>query len=66
MDWKFKEDAEPVGGSDGFWYDLTLGGYIKPKEVLSDEGQIAELEKAIAIVRSFENALESNDLLNEF
>ena len=27
--WKFKKGAEPQGNGD-FWYDLTMGGYIKP------------------------------------
>ena len=31
MEWKFKEDAERQGSSDGFWYDLVDGGYIDIK-----------------------------------
>lgn len=66
MEWKFKENAEPQGGSDGFWYDITSGGYINPDQVLEDQGQIAILENALAIVISFEQALIDNDLSNEY
>jgi hypothetical protein len=66
MDWKFKEDAEPQGSSDGFWYDITSGGYIKPEAVLADSEQLAQLKAALELVCSFETALEDNELLNEF
>ena len=65
-EWKFKENAPKQGSSDGFWYDLTMGGYITPKDVLEDPEQIEALNNAIHIVSSFEMALEDNDLLNEF
>ena len=29
IEWKFKEDAELVS-PEGFWYEVTEGGYIKP------------------------------------
>ena len=66
MEWKFKKDAESQGSSDGFWYDLTGGGYITPEDILEDSIQLSKLERAIGVVRSFENALERNDLINEF
>ena len=66
MNWKFKKDAEPQGSSNGFWYDLTDGGYVKPEELLEDEKQIEEVVKAIDLLESFEIALLNNDLLNVF
>lgn len=66
MEWKFKENADPQGGSDGFWYDITFGGYIRPSELLKDKEQIKKLEEAIELVESFEQALIENDLINEF
>ena len=66
MKWKFKKDAEPQGSSDGFWYDITLGGYIEPKDLLEDEDQIKQLNKAIELVQSFEDAMDAKGLLNEF
>ena len=66
MEWKFKEGAEATNGSDGFWYELTVGGYIKPENFLSDSEQLSQLRDAIKLVRSFELALVDNDLWNEF
>lgn len=66
IEWKFNKNAEPVGGSDGFWYDITDGGYIKPGDVLEDLSQIKAVEDAINVLKQFEQALEANDLLNEF
>ena len=66
MDWIFTEDARSQGRSDGFWYDLTSGGYINPEEVLADEKQLEELNKAIKLVADFEQALIDNNLLEEF
>lgn len=66
MDWKFKEDAKPCGSSDGLWYDLTDGHYIKPENLLADENQVKALKEAIALIESFEGALLDAELLNEF
>lgn len=65
-DWDFSKDAKPQGSSDGFWYDLTDGGYIDIKAVLKHEDQIKKLQDAIDVVHSFEIALEREGLLNEF
>lgn len=65
-DWEFKPDAEPQGSSSGFWYDLTLGGYIKPEAVLAEQFQIDMVKEAVAVLRSFEQALEDAGLLQEF
>lgn len=64
--WKFKEDAEPQGSSSGFWYDIIDGGYIKPEELLADKEQLDRLKEALEIVGSFEEAMEDNELVNEF
>jgi len=66
MKWKLKKDIRPVGSSDGFWYDITLGGSIKPEELLDDKEQLRALEEAIKLINSFENYLEEKELLNEF
>jgi len=66
MKWKFKEDARPQGGSDGFWYDITDGGYIDPSKVLADKQQLDELLKAVTLVKSFEDSMTENELINEF
>ncbi len=54
------------GSSDGFWYDLTRGGYINPAEVLVDTKDIADVESAIRVLEDFESSLEKADALEEF
>ena len=66
MKWKFKKNVKPVGSSNGFWYDITMGGYILPERLLDDPQQLEKLEEAIGIVEDFEKTLKYNDLLNEF
>lgn len=66
MNWKFKENAKLQGSSDGFWYDITMGGYIKPEEVLEDKEQLQQLFDTLDLVENFERALESKGLLEEF
>lgn len=66
LDWKFKKAAEKQGSSDGFWYDITSGGYIMPEEVLEDKDQIAQVTQAVDLLLSFEAALQKADLLEEF
>ena len=66
MEWKFKKNLEPVGSSNGFWYDLTDGGYIIPKDILTNKDQITAVYEEIYLLESFEKALKNEELLNEF
>lgn len=66
MMWQFKKDAKPQGSSDGFWYDITDGGYIKLEEVLANKEQLLALKAALETVKSFETALSENGLIEEF
>lgn len=74
MDWKLTKEAEEAkeqlagdegetehtfGGSDGFWYDITDGGYFKTEKVLSDIDQIAEVNKAVNLLRDLEENVYS-------
>ena len=68
MEWKLTKEAEEAkkqvqennesdhsfGGSDGFWYDITDGGYFKAEKALSDIDQIAEVNKAVNLLRDLE------------
>lgn len=58
---KWKENAEIV--TSDFWYDITDGGYINPSELLEDEEEIAEVEKAIEVLRKFKRSAEENEIL---
>ena len=64
--WKFKDNAEPQGTSDDFWYNLTLGGYINPARVLSNKEQLDKLVDAIETVTSFEIAMDQAGLMKRF
>ena len=44
-----------VGGSDGFWYNVTDGGYCNVEEVLADEVDIKKVKDAIKTLREFED-----------
>ena len=66
LKWRFKPTAKPQGSSDGFWYDLTDGGYLKPEACLADPMQVKAVQEAVALLRSFEQALTDAELLNEF
>uniref|UniRef100_A0A6M3IS09 Peptidase n=1 Tax=viral metagenome TaxID=1070528 RepID=A0A6M3IS09_9ZZZZ len=59
MEWQFKKGVEIH--TEEFWYDLTWGGYIKPAEVLADGEQVEQLEAAIELVRSFEDAIDERN-----
>lgn len=65
MDWVFKKDVPEQGSSDGFWYDITIGGYINPEEILDDEKQVQQVKEAIALLQDFERALENNGFTGE-
>ena len=58
MIFNFKDAKEPIFTEDPY-YDLFLGGYIKPGELLSDKKQAEQVEQAIDVVKSFLNQAES-------
>lgn len=59
-------DNEPVGTSNGFWYDISDGGYIKPEEVLVDQERAKKLNDAIQLLMNWEQELREDEKLNEF
>ena len=68
MDWKLSKEAEEAkkqveedtvevlkfGGSDGFWYDATKGGYFKPELALADKEQIKMVKDALELLEDLE------------
>jgi len=43
-----------IGSSEGFWYDLTKGGYFSPDDVMADPKQIKKMQEAIDLVQELE------------
>ncbi len=66
INWEFKKDAQPQGSSDGFWYDITDGGYINAEEVLRDQKQIDMVNNAIDLLCDFKNSMEKEELIIEY
>jgi hypothetical protein len=58
---KFKKDYEQVG-TDDFWYDLTRGGYIKPKDFLEEE-DAKRVKAAVDLLRQFEDEAAELDII---
>ena len=58
---KFRRGAGKVWSSE-FWYDLTLGGYIKPEEMLEPDDAV-RVTAAIAVIEEFEKEAQEVGLL---
>lgn len=58
VEWKLADNPTSFY-TEEFWYDLVRGGHIKPENILADASQIEELEKAIALVASFETLIDN-------
>ena len=64
--WELDLEAEPQGSSNGFWYDVTDGGYIDLSKLLKNSDQLEMAYNAISLLHSLEVVLNNNTLLNEF
>jgi len=42
------------GSSDGFWYDLTLGGKFSPADVLERPADIQRVNEAVKTLKELE------------
>lgn len=45
--------------NEGFWYSLSVGGYLDPEDVLEDPKDIEKVKKAIAVIAEFERICPS-------
>ena len=59
---KIKTGCKAATGD--FWYDLSIGGYLKPEEILSNEGDMLAVKNAIEIIKDFERSCE--DQIEDF
>lgn len=60
---KFKKNAEIV--TDDFYYDLFIGGYIKPEKLLKDQIDIDRVKIAIETIKDFKDSAESENIIEE-
>lgn len=60
---EFKENARIT--TDDLFYDLFLGGYIKPENILVNEDDIAIVNNAIDVIQDFYNSAEEADIIEE-
>lgn len=42
--------------SSDFWYDLTLGGYLKPEEICESPEDAKKVKEAIDLLCDFESS----------
>lgn len=61
--YKFKEPHETT---NGFWYDITDGGYLKPENLLIDEKKSKALNEAIKLLEGWKQELEDDEMLIEY
>lgn len=64
MKFEFKPRDEAYGSCDGFWYDLTDGGYIKPTEFLVNLEQVKAVEDAVKLLESFKSQAEEAGVMD--
>lgn len=57
-----KKLKEPVFTTEPF-YDLFLGGYIRPEELLVEKEDIKKVNEAIEIVETFMDNIKDKGLL---
>ena len=53
---KIKKGLEVSTGD--FWYDLTLGVYLDPREICANQKDADKVIKAIEVIRDFEESCE--------
>jgi len=63
--WKFVENPPDQSSADSEWYALSVGGYIKPHQVLADPAQVEEVNAAVETLLSFFAALRAAGLREE-
>ena len=53
---KLKKGLE--NATSEFWYDLTLGGYLKPEEMCENKEDAKRINDAIKIIEEFQTSCE--------
>ena len=47
-----------------FWYDLSDGGYLKPKDICADAAEAEKVEAAVNVILDFQESCE--DQIKDF
>jgi hypothetical protein len=61
---EFKKHAKIK--TDDFFYDLFLGGYIKPKDILVNDVDIQSVENAISVIREFYDYADEANIIEDY
>jgi len=51
------DEVAAIVDNEGFWYALTSGGYLNPKDVLEKSEDVDKVNQAIKIIREFEDLI---------
>ena len=51
--------------SGDFWYDITLGGYINPEDIMSDPKVAEKLNQAIQLLNDWYEELLEDGIIEE-
>lgn len=60
-----KDRKKQIVITDDFYYDLFIGGYIKPSDFLNDDST-RKVMNAVAIIHDFEELLRNHKILEDF
>lgn len=61
---EFKKNAKIK--TDDFFYDLFLGGYIKPADILVNDVDIQSVENAISVIREFYDDADEANIIEDY
>ena len=50
-------ELSAIVDNEGFWYALTMGGYLKAAEILDSKEDIKRVEDAVNVLREFEELI---------
>jgi hypothetical protein len=54
---KIKKGCEASTGD--FWYDLTDGGYLNPRDICENAKDAKKVEDAVKVIRDFQESCEA-------
>ena len=52
------EPIDEISSSDGFWYNITMGGYVKVEDLIASPEQIKKIKEALETIEELEKIYE--------